>query len=191
VLNLASTTAGSWLDRALADFDAILLDHAHCERKAAGTALKLLFQYPDRPFLQAPVAELAREELAHFKLVLARLETRGVAFGRQRPSAYAGRLKALVRDGEPHRLVDLLLISALIEARSCERFQLLAAHHPEAAFRDFYAGLHAAEARHHGLYLQLAEGVSTEAQVRARLAQLARDEAEIIAEGNDPVRLHS
>ena len=100
-------------------------------------------------------------------------------------------MKALVRDREPDRLVDLLLVSALIEARSCERFQLLAAHHPEALLRDFYAGLHAAEARHHGLYLRLAEDVAPEVRVRERLAELAGAEAEIIAEGRDPVRLHS
>ena len=161
MLNLASQTPPDWLERVLEDFDAVLLDHAHCEKKAAGSAVKLLFQYPDRPFLLQPVAALAREELDHFQQVLEKLEKRGTAFERQRPSPYGGRLQEHVRREEPGRLLDRLLVSALIEARSCERFQLLAEGHPEPEWADFYAALLASEARHHGVYLKLAEQVAT------------------------------
>ena len=123
---IASKTDPSWAQRALANLDELLVDHAHLERKAAGTAVRLLFQYPDRASLQAPLAALAREELAHFEEVLAQLARRGVAFGRQHPSPYPGRVRAIARAREPERLVDTLLFCALIEARSCERLGLLA-----------------------------------------------------------------
>ena len=191
MLNLASTTPPDWIERALDDFDAVLLDHAHCEKKAAGAAEKLLFQYPDHRFLLQPVAALAREELDHFQQVLERLEKRGLAFKRQRPSPYGGRLHGRVRREEPGRLLDRLLVSALIEARSCERFQVLAERHPDPALADFYAGLLASEARHHGIYLQLAEHVAPGAEVRGRLAELAEAEAAILREDCTEARLHS
>ena len=191
VLNLASKTDSSWLASALEDFDAVLLDHAHCEKKAAGAAVKLLFQYPNHPFLLQPVAALAREELEHFQQVLEMLEKRGLRFERQRPSPYGGRLHALVRSGEPDRLVDLLLVSALIEARSCERFQCLSEGHPDTELAAFYGDLLASEARHHGVYLRLAEELASAGAVRARLAELADAEAAILRDACDRVRLHT
>ncbi len=95
MLNLARPTRADWVTEAVADLDEILVDHAHCEKKAAGVAVNLLFRYPEHAFLQAPLAALAREELAHFEAVLARMEARGLAFARQRSSAYGGRLHAL------------------------------------------------------------------------------------------------
>ncbi len=191
MLNLASKTSGDWIERVLDDFDAVLLDHAHCEKKAAGSAVKLLFQYPDRPFLLQPMAALAREELDHFQQVLERLEKRGVAFKRQRPSPYGGRLQAQLRRDEPGRLLDRLLVSALIEARSCERFQILAEGHPEPEWADFYASLLASEARHHGVYLRLAEQVAPGAEVRRRRGELAEAEAGILREHFPLARLHA
>lgn len=191
VLNLASSTSPVWIERALDDFDAVLLDHAHCEKKAAGAAVKLLFQYPEYGFLIQPMSALAREELEHFEQVLERLKRRGVVFERQRPSPYGGKLHALVRAEEPGRLVDRLLVGALIEARSCERFQILAEKHPEPDWADFYRRLGASEARHHGVYLRLAEQVSPAAVVRGRLAELAAAEAAILREDCRRVRLHT
>ena len=191
VLNLASETPTEWARRAAASIDDVLLDHAHCEKKAAGAAVRLLFRYPEHAFLQQPVAELAREELAHFREVLAVLEERGIAFGRQKPSSYGGRLHQLVRAGEPEQLLDLLLVSALIEARSCERFQLLASFVDDDRIARFYDGLMAAEARHHQVYLTLAEELAPREVVRARLAGLARSEAEILEDPATRVRLHS
>src|SRR5690242_7366662 len=156
MLNLASRTSTDWLERALANVDEILLDHAHCEKKAASTAVSLLFRYPQHASLLAPIAELAREELAHFRLVVERLNARGRPFARQVPSTYAGELMKALRPNEPGRAIDMLLCLALIEARSCERMKLLAEHLDDAALRALYASLLASEARHHQSYVDLA-----------------------------------
>ena len=189
MLKLASETPAAWTARALVDLDEVLLDHTHCEKKAAGNALTLLFQYPERASLQAPLAALAREELSHFEAMLGLLARRGVPFRRQRPSPYAGRLRSAVSAREPERLIDTLLCSALIEARSCERLGLLAEALPDPELARFYASLRAAEARHHGLYVELACVVAPRTQVAARLAELAQHEAQAVDRGSEP-RLH-
>lgn len=191
MLHLASETAKDWLARAEAHLDEVLLDHAHCEKKAAGAAVKLLFSYPHQRFLQEPLAELAREELDHFQQILARLDARGVRYETIRPSPYGMALHALVRRDEPDRLLDLLLISALIEARSCERFQILADGVREPELARLYRSLLASEARHHSVYLALAGRLVPPAVVDVRLAELAREEAEIIERPCDWVRLHA
>src|SRR5262245_29777200 len=191
MLHLASTTAAAWVTRALAHLDDILIDHAHCEKKAASTAVSLLFRYPDRAELLAPLARLAREELEHFEQVLAQLAARGVALARQRPSPYAAELMAAVRTAEPDRLLDTLLCMALIEARSCERLQLLADAVPDQALAGFFASLLASEARHHGAYVALAERVAPPPVVRERLAALACHEAAVLAGAPDLPRLHA
>jgi tRNA-(ms[2]io[6]A)-hydroxylase len=191
MLNLAAPTEPGWARRALAEPDELLVDHAHCEKKAAGVAIRLLFQYPHHGFLQQPLSRLAREELGHFEQVLGLLAERGIAFGRQRPSPYAGRLKQLVREREPERLLDLLLCCALIEARSCERMQRLADATDDAELAAFYRGLHAAEARHHGLYVGLARELAPAPDVQARLAELALHEAAILAEPSNLCRMHT
>ncbi|MEN8158701.1 MAG: tRNA-(ms[2]io[6]A)-hydroxylase [Myxococcota bacterium] len=190
MLRLASATDPAWAAFAVAHLDAILLDHAHLEKKAAGAALTLLFQYPDQPALQAPLSALAREELAHFEAVLARLAERGIAFGRQRASPYAGRLRSVSATQEPARLVDHLLCAALIEARSCERLGLLAKALPDSELAAFYAALHEAEARHHGVYVELACGVASRDAVAERLAELAVHEADALAGLPPLARLH-
>lgn len=191
MLSLAAPTGPGWVERALGRLDEILLDHAHCEKKAASTALALLFRYPEHDFLQAPLSRLAREELRHFEEVLRELARRGVAFRRLRPSPYAGRLFEAVRTAEPARLLDTLVCCALIEARSCERFRLLAEAVPEPGLAALYRGLLAAEARHHGAYLALARRVAPEAELRARQAELAAHEAAVLAEAPPWARLHT
>ncbi len=191
MLHLAAETDAAWLPHALSDLDALLLDHAHCEQKAAGNAVSLLFRYPHHAFLMAPLAALAREELAHFEQVLERLEARGVRFRPQRAAPYAGRLRKAVRASEPGRLVDSLLCSALIEARSCERFQLLAEALPDETLAAFYRELVACEARHHQVFLELAEALAPRDAVRARLAELAAHEVGALRAGSTLVRLHT
>lgn len=191
MLNLASETPPEWTDRACGALDEVLLDHAHCEKKAAGGALRLLFSYPNQDFLQRPLAELAQEELSHFQQLLDVLDARGVAFERQKPSPYAGRLHQLVQPKEPHRLSDILLVCALIEARSCERMKCLSEAPIDAELRAFYKDLLASEARHHQVYVDLACRVEPADAVRARLKQLAAAEAKILAEGGPDIRLHS
>lgn len=191
MLGLASTTDPRWLDQALQDVDLVLLDHAHCEKKAASTAMSTLFRYQGRAALVAPLAALAREELDHFLGVLAVMERRGVAFRELRPSRYGAALHTAVRKPDPEHLLDTLLVAALIEARSCERMKLLAEALPDAELGGFYRDLLASEARHFHTYLDMAATVSSREEVQARLRALARHEAEAILTPTDALRLHS
>jgi tRNA-(ms[2]io[6]A)-hydroxylase len=191
MLSLAAPTDPAWAESAVGALDEVIVDHAHCEKKAAGMAVQLLFRYPEHRFLLEPLSRLAREELVHFEEVLRLMERRGVVFCRQKPSPYAGRLRAEIRTREPGHLVDTLLCCALIEARSCERFQLLAEVVEDPELAGFYRGLLAAEARHHQVYVSLAEELEPREAVRERLAELAAREAAIVAEGSAPPRMHS
>jgi tRNA-(ms[2]io[6]A)-hydroxylase len=190
MLRLASSTPVSWADLASARIDETLVDHAHCEKRAASTALGLLFRHPDIPELQEPLSALAREELEHFELVLALLRRRGIPLGHAQAAPYASRLHEAVRRREPHRLLDTLLCCALIEARSCERMSLLAARLPDEELASFYRSLLAAEARHHAAYVDLALGLFGRAEVTARLAELARHEALSLPARPGGPRLH-
>jgi len=190
VLKLASATDPAWAERAAPHADEILVDHAHLEKKAAGMAMTLLFQYPGEPALQLPLAALAREELSHFEEALGHLARRGVPFVRARASAYAGRLRRVIRPDEPGRLLDLLLCAALIEARSCERLGLLAEALEDAELARFYHALHRAEARHHGLYVELACRVASKEAVAERLETITLHEAKVLADLPVEPRLH-
>jgi tRNA 2-(methylsulfanyl)-N6-isopentenyladenosine37 hydroxylase len=193
MLSLASTTGAGWADRAAAATDLLLLDHAHCEKKAASTAVNLLFRYPEVAGLSVPLARIAREELEHFERVVDLCARRGLRFRRIPPSPYAGRLGEAVRTFEPARLLDTLLVCALIEARSCERMGILAERLEDPELRDLYGGLLESEARHHGVYVDLARGTSlfSEQEIRERLAALAEHEAHVMRGDPEPVRMHS
>ena len=194
MLQLASETSPGWADRAVEHLDEVLLDHAHCEKKAAGVAVTLIFQYPHRPELMAPLAALAREELAHFEEVLEWLAKRGQKFGRQRASPYAGRLRQIVRSEEPERLLDMLLCCAVIEARSCERLGLMADaldRAGETGLAHFYKGLRSAEARHHKLYVDLACELVGRDLARERLAEFTAHEAAVLATAPEEPRIHN
>jgi tRNA-(ms[2]io[6]A)-hydroxylase len=196
MLDLASRTPQAWVHQALADMDTILLDHAHCEKKAASTGINLIFRYPDRAEMMVPLSALAREELEHFELVIAKIESRGKRFLPMRPSLYARRLQEAVRKTEPTQLLDTLLCFALIEARSCERMKLLSEALAEsggpghADLAEFYRSLLASEARHFHGYIQLAYGRYPREVVRARLHELAEHEAVVNAEPEDELRFH-
>lgn len=193
MLKLSVATDAAWVEWALSHLDDILLDQAHAEKKAAGMAVNLIFRYPDQEGLLTPLAALAREELCHFEKMLEHLEARGIRFARQTPSPYAGRLQRIVRSYEPARLVDTLLCCAVIEARSCERFRLLAQalgeREPELA--ALYQELCTAEARHYGAYLDLARRVVLEDELRGRLAEILEHEARVLAEAPRVPRLHN
>jgi tRNA-(ms[2]io[6]A)-hydroxylase len=191
MLHLASTTAPAWTHRALAHLDEVLVDHAHCEKKAASTAVSLLFRYPERPELTLALSRLAREELAHFERVVGVLQARGVPLVHQQPAPYAAALLAAVRPAEPDRLVDTLLCMALIEARSCERMRLLADACPEPAVSNLYRELLASEARHHAAYVDLASLAAPAAVVEPRLRELAAHEASVLAVPGPLPRLHA
>lgn len=191
MLGLAAPTSPAWLARALAHLDEVLVDHAHCEKKAASTAVSLLFRYPERHALLPVLSALAREELAHFEQMLVLLARRGTPYGRLTPSPYATELLAAVRGDEPERLLDTLLCLALIEARSCERMKLLAEAVDDEELGAFYRGLLASEARHHHRYVELATTVAPEATVRARLRELAAHEAAVLAAAPPLPRMHT
>ncbi len=172
--------------------DEILLDHAHCEKKAASTALSLIFRYPHLEALVRPLSELAREELRHFEMCLDRLKERGVPFARIRPSLYASRLREACREHEPERLLDTLLCCSLIEARSCERMKLLAEVIEEKELASFYRGLLASEARHHTIYVRLAREYYDADEVASRFIELAEHEAKVLVEpGDETPSLHA
>jgi tRNA 2-(methylsulfanyl)-N6-isopentenyladenosine37 hydroxylase len=191
VLHLRVDTDPEWASRAASAIDLILIDHAHLEKKAASTAINLIFRYPEHPSLMRPLSELAREELDHFERVLTVLEERGVGFSRIRPSPYMAKLTEIVRKEEPHRLLDTLIVCAFIEARSCERMKVLAAHLEDERLRTFYGSLLASEARHHRTYVELAESIFAAEEVAARLDEIAVHEAEVMrALPKDP-RLHN
>lgn len=196
MLNLASTTDPAWAGHAIKHLPEILLDHAHCEKKAASTAISLLFRYPEYPSLAVPLSRLAREELAHFEEVIGHLRARGLEFARQYPSPYAARLMEAVRKQMPHKLLDTLLCCGLIEARSCERMQRLAEALEtvdEPQLTKLYRGLLACEARHHATYIDLARSLELvpEDTLRARLAELAEHEAEVLRSAPAEPRLHN
>lgn len=191
MLNLASETDPKWAQRMEAHVPTLLIDHAHCEKKAAGTALNLMFRYPHLGELLRPLSALAREELEHFDAVLDRMEERGVEFGRIEPSPYAGKLRKALRKGEPEALIDTLLCCALIEARSCERMKLLAEGLSDASLATFYASLLESEARHFAVYLRMAETLVPREDVQHRLNELAVVEAEVLSTMPTTPRMHN
>ncbi len=190
MLHLAAPTRPEWLPQALLYTEEILIDHAHCEKKAASTALNLIFRYVDQPDLVVALSALAREELEHFERVLSWLDARGIALRRLQPAPYAARLHAGIRKAEPHRLLDTLLVCALIEARSCERMKLLADALPDADLAAAYRGLLAEEARHFTTYVDLSRRRFGGAVTDARLEELAEHEARCLADPGPEPRLH-
>ena len=191
MLHLKSETDSRWFDQVDAHLDEILIDHAHCGKKAAGTALNLIFAYVENIELCREMTEIVNEELEHFHMVIDLLDRRGIRFRRLKPSSYGRQLNDLCRKQEPDRAVDRLLVAGLIEARSCERFHALADHVQDAELAEFYRSLFESEARHHTTYTRLATGFAPEEVVFARLDELATLEAEIIDAGEELPRMHS
>ena len=184
---LRAVTPPAWFEAATQRRDELLLDHANCEKKAASTALSLMFAYPEDTELCARMSRLAREELRHYELVQAKLSELAVPFRRMSPSRYAEGLRRVVRREEPHRRLDLMICGALIEARSHERFIGLIGR-LEPVLSDFYASLAEAEARHAGLYQRLAR---RHPESDARLQAIAEVEAELATTPDTQFRFHS
>ena len=182
-------TPATWLEEAAARLDILLIDHANCEKKAAGTALSLLYRYVDKPVLLRTLSRLAREELRHFEQVQGYLEARAIDYVHIGPSRYAGTLRRLIRPSEPERLVDTLLVGAVVEARSCERFLGLIDVLPED-LAAFYRKLLDSEARHFRQYLELARRYARAPFEEALDALLTRD-VELVTEPDPVFRFHS
>ena len=178
-MRLLCDTPREWVQLALERFDEVLVDHAHCEKKAAAQALSMLAAFPMVAGLPRAMARLAREEAGHLAQVLSVMEKRGLPLGRDPGDPYAQGLQALVRQPARERLLDRLLVSAMIEARSEERLALLGAHLPDPELRRFYSRLSGAEKGHGELFLRLARKCEG---FEARLAQMLRAEAALIGE---------
>ena len=189
MLCLKIPTDATWAAAAMRDAHATLVDHAHCEMKAATNALSLAMRHSSDLELVLALTDLAREEVEHFRRVVALLAARGVPLGPPPVDEYAGALRRAVatlpRDPEIDPLVDRLLVGAVIEARSCERFQLLAAASEasgEIALRDLWTELLASEARHYRTFVDLAVKAAggDRTRVVARLERLAELEGAIV-----------
>jgi len=185
-------TPAGWIAQACESPDVLLIDHANCEKKAASTALALMFAYAEDLELTAKMSRLAREELRHYEQVAKLIRSLGITPQRLAPGRYAERLRRLVAKTEPHREIDLMICGAFIEARSCERFAALA---PAigAPLSDLFLGLHNAEARHYRVYLDLAGRAAKRAgfELHARIEEFAALEAELITSADPVFRFHS
>jgi tRNA-(ms[2]io[6]A)-hydroxylase len=186
---LAAPTPTAWTEAAAARLPELLVDHANCEKKAASSALALIFAYPEDTALVLALSRLAREELRHFEQVHRAMRQLAITAVRQRPGRYAQELRRAMRTTHPERKLDLLLAAALIEARSAERFALLAPRLP-APLAALYGELATSEARHFELYLGFARERAPSAW-RARLAELAAREAQLATDPDPELRFHS
>ena len=169
-----------WLPLALSRFDEVLVDHAHCEKKAAANALSMLQAYPEVPQLPITMARLAREESAHLAKVLAIMDARGLTLTRDAGDPYAQGLQTFIRTPREERRLDRLLVAAVIEARSCERLGLLASGLTDPPLARFYKELAQSEDGHQSLFFRLAVNAHGEPAARARLDVLLDREAEVI-----------
>lgn len=186
---LACRTPQAWIDAALQQQDVLLIDHANCEKKAAGTAMSLMYKYIDQGDLLHKMSRLAREELRHFEQVLDIMAARNIPYVHVSASRYAAGLRTLIRTGEPEKLVDTLIVGAFIEARSCERFAALAPHlDPE--LKGFYASLLKSESRHYRDYLSLAEKIA-DGDISDRIDAIRAGEKALIEEPDNEFRFHS
>ena len=191
---LLCPTPAAWLDEAEKNLDILLIDHAHCEKKAASTAMNLLFRYVDRKELLIKLSQLAREELLHFEQVLEFMDELGVQYDHMTAGRYAGNVRKGIRTTEPYRLVDTLIVGAIIEARSCERFAALAPRLIEqertAALGRYYLFLLKSESRHYEDYLALAKLYSPEC-IDERVAFFLKEEKASIESEDTEFRFHS
>ncbi len=188
---LKQPTSEAWIEQAITNLDTILIDHSHCERKAAGVAINLMFRYPSNAQLIRTLTAIAKEELEHFEQVNQWLERRGIPLQPLNSPPYGSRLNKQVRSHEPQRMLDFLLVYGLIEARSHERLGLIAAHCPDPKLAQFYRGLMASEARHYGAYWILANTYFDPETVTQRLEELATVESEILSTLHPEPRIHS
>lgn len=189
-LGLRAPTRAEWVGVALADPVATLVDHAHCEMKAATTALMMAARYAQFVPIADAMLALARQEITHYESVSEELRRRGRHTEPHGSDAYARALRSHVRGNEPERLLDLLLVSSLVEARSCERFEILADAVEDESLRALWSEFAVCEAGHHALFISLAETIADSSQVATRLRELQIAESEIIATLSCEAKIH-
>ena len=187
---LGSETPQAWINAAMANQDLLLLDHKNCEYKAASNAINLMARYQEREALVMAMARLAREELAHHEQVMKFIKRRSIVLRPLSAARYAAGLRTLIRRNEPGMMTDILVISAFIEARSCERFAAIAPHLDEELGR-FYASLLRTEARHYQGYLKLAHLYGDADDIARRIETIRPFEQTLIAEPDTEFRFHS
>jgi len=187
---LPCATPDRWIENALENQSLMLIDHANCEKKAASTALSLINRYTSNFELLNKMSRLAREEMRHFEQVIALMKRRKIPYEHVSASRYAAGLRDLVRRDDPEKLIDVLIVGAFIEARSCERFALLAPH-LDAELKAFYLSLLKSEARHYQDYLTLAKTVAGEESIEDRIDLIAQRERELIESADTQFRFHS
>ena len=188
---LSSLTSDDWINLALSNPIEILIDHAHCERKAAGVAIQLMFRYPAEPNLAEVLSPIAREELEHFEKILYFLKDLGHSLKAIKPPPYGAELAKSIRKEEPNRMLDSFLIAGLIEARSHERLSLLALNSEKKSFKVLYESLLESEARHFGIYWKLAKTKFPKEETYKRLDELSKVESKILSKTFIMPRVHS
>lgn len=187
---LLCETPDSWIEQALKEPELLLIDHANCEKKAAGTALNLMYRYVDDFDFLHKMSRLAREELRHFEQVISIMQSRGMEYPQITPSRYAGQLRKPVRTFEPARLIDTMIVGAIIEARSCERFYKLAPHLDDE-LNKFYVSLLKSESRHFRDYLELAQRAAGDESIEDRVQLFLEREKDLVESGDEEFRFHS
>ncbi len=187
---LPCETPDAWIALALQHPTALLIDHANCEKKAASTALNLIYRYVDNFELLHKMSRLVREEMRHFEQVIAIMEARGIAYSTMSASRYAAGLRQLVRTHEPEKLVDTLIVGAFIEARSCERFAKLAPHLDDE-LKQFYLSLLKSEGRHYRDYLSLAKKAAGDQPIDQRVQLIRQQEQQLIELPDEHFHFHS
>ncbi len=187
---LLCETPDAWIKQALDNQDLMLIDHANCEKKAAGTAMNLMYRYVSDFELLNKMSRLAREELRHFEQVIAIMQSRGIEYPQIQASRYAAKLRKPIRSHEPERLIDTLIVGAIIEARSCERFNKLAPFLDEE-LKKFYLSLLKSEARHYQDYLGLAKKAANGKSIEERIATFLELDQELVQSSDSEFRFHS
>ena len=187
---LKYVTPISWTETVLEDFDQFLLDHASCEKKASGMAINLLSHYPDRTELVKAMADLAIEELNHFREVTRLIHKRNLTLGTDSKDPYINQFRKSIRRGSDEYMLDQLLIASIVEARGAERFGLIGDALESGPLKDFYVAIHQSERRHQDLFIDLAKQYLPVADVEQRLDELLDIEADLVAKLPDRAALH-
>ncbi len=191
IRHLKEVSSFKWLKLALDNPIEILIDHAHCERKAAGFAVQLMFRYPSDNDLAKVLSPIAREELEHFEKIFHFLSSRGYELKALKPPPYGNELSKNIQKDEPMRMLDSFLVAGLIEARSHERLALLALNSRDEQLKELYKSLLESEARHFGVYWNLANSRFNQIETSNRLNQLSHIEAKILSDMFSLPRVHS
>ncbi len=188
---LSSLSSDKWIKLALSNPIEILIDHAHCERKAAGVAIQLMFRYPSEPDLAEVLSPIAREELEHFEKILYFLKSKDIELKSLQPPPYGSELAKNIRKKEPERMLDSFLVAGIIEARSHERLSILALNSHENSLKELYKSLLESEARHFCVYWKLAQNKFDKVETFSRLDELVKKEEEILSSTFKMPRVHS